>query len=201
MLRVAAGCSTVSDSQGGVRTSTSECQPFACKPPTTYPDFNHIVVAGTDVGLHIYGMPTGKHLAGAKSRGNMPWFTLEGYEVWCCAAAGTGEGWGKVRRVQSHQAGLSTQQGTHLEGSPGNHLAATRLRMTVGFSAPWEAALVVVSSWRSSETDGAWGGRFLALLHPELPKVIVFGVATGVAYDYCFIFSCIPFPSSTMDCV
>ena len=87
------------------------------------------------MGLHIYDMSTGKHIVGATLRG-----TCHGL-LWKVTKSGV------ALLLEQRKDGGSTstadpmppswtQQGAHLEGSPGNPLATTGLRMMTGFSAP-----------------------------------------------------------------
>jgi len=140
------------------------------------PDFNQIAVVDAAAGLRIYDVSTGKRLAGVESRGDMPWLALEGHEVWCCSTAGKWEGWAIVK-----YRGFDVTKLERLDpagGPPGGFpwqsprgYKITGDGWILGTSG--KQLLWLPPHWRSGETDMAWSGRFLALLHPELPEAVV----------------------------
>ena len=143
---------------------------------TISPNSNHIAVAGTPTGLRIYDISTGKHLASAGSRGDMPWFTPGGREVWCRSTAGEGEGWEILKYRGSDVTKLEYLDPTG--GPPGGF----PWRSPHGYEVTddgWvlhssgKRLLWLPHHWRSDETDRMWGGRFLGLSHSGLPEAVV----------------------------
>ena len=165
---------------GSIRETAFEHLASIEFPPAPFasisPYFNQVAVADPAIGLHIYDVSTGKHLAGAKSRGTMSWFTLEGYEVWCCSATGIGEGWGIDKYGGSNATKLEPLDPT---GGPSGGFPWQSPRGYKVTDDGWvlssggKRLLWLPPHWRSGETDRVWGGRILALLHPELPEVVV----------------------------
>ena len=149
-------------------------------PPTSSasisPDFNHIAVAGPDVGLRIYDVSTGKHIAATESDGDMPWFTPDGREVWCRATVGEGEGWAVNKYSGSDVTRLEYIDPTG--GPPGGFPWRSPHGYKVAedgwiLGSRGKQLLWLPPHWRSDETNRVWCGRFLALLHPELSEVVV----------------------------
>ena len=106
-----------------------------------------------------------------------PWFTPDGREIWCRSDAQT----------------PSANRWTIVEGEPGT----VKLR-PMGMTAcppgvpPWQSSrgyrvtedgwilsrtqqrlLWLPHRWRSVESNRTWRGRFLGLLHRELPEVVI----------------------------
>ena len=140
------------------------------------PNLNHIALAEPSVGLRIYDTSTGKYLVGAESRGDLPWFTPDAGEVWCHSVAGEGEGWAIVNYRGSDVTNLESLDPSG--GPPGGFPWQSPLGYTVTdngwvISPRGKQLLWLPPNWRSGRTDRAWGERFLALLHPELPEAVV----------------------------
>ena len=175
------------DSAPNARVNVNDCvrqTTFEHSTPPEFPpmssasistDFNHIAVADMALGLRIYHIATGKYLVGAESGGDMPWFTPDGHEVWCRSSVGEAEGWAIGRRSGSDVTGLQDLDPTG--GPPGgfpwksHHGYKTEDGWMVNSNG--KQLLWLPPHWRSGETYRVWGGRFLALLHPELPEVVV----------------------------
>ena len=174
---VASGRADVSDSIRKTMLDRSASLEF---PPThsasISPNSNHIAITGTAGGLCVYDGSTGEHLASAESQGDMHWFTPDGHEVWCCAAAGEGEGLEIVKYSGSNITELECLDPTG--GPPGGFpwRSPRGYRVTDGgwiLSPNGKQLLWLPPHWRSHEKDRAWSGRFLGLLHSELPEVVV----------------------------
>ena len=140
------------------------------------PDVNHVAVADTTVGLQIYDVPTGKHLTGTESRGDVPWFALDGQEVWCCSTGGKGEGWEIIKYSGSDTTRLERLDPTWgpSEGFPWQSPRGYKVTDDGWILDPGgKQILWLPPHWRLGEVDRVWGGRFLALLHPELQEPVV----------------------------
>ena len=65
------------------------------------PDLSLVAIAGPTEGagacVHIYDMHTGKHLTDSGHSGDIPWFTLDGCEVWCHRC-----GWAIIKDSESN---------------------------------------------------------------------------------------------------
>lgn len=146
------------------------------------PDLRRIVVVGETmeggVGLNIYDVSTGKHLAGT-ALGNawgQPWFTPDGREIWCDALYGREAGWAIVEDSVSGHFRLEFLESPQCqpEGFPWRPSCGYRVMDNGWVFSPggkrvfWLAPLL--------QSDGAnvtWSGRFLALLHRILPEAII----------------------------
>ena len=139
------------------------------------PNLNHIAVVEPDVGLRIYDTSSGKHLVGADSQGDLPLFTADGDEVWCHSGGVEGEGWVIIKDRGSDVTKLESLDPSG--GPPGGFpwQSPRGYTATEGWmlSHTGRRLLWLPPHWRSGETDMVWGGRFLALLHPELPEAVV----------------------------
>ena len=141
--------------------------------------FNHFAATGDTVGesegLNLYDIPTGKCLTGTVTRGHMPWFAPDGREVWCTdgySAKGwtitedSGSGFTKLERLgpTTHPSGGFPWRSSrdYIVTHDGWVLNPSRKRL-----------LWLPHGWRSDEKYRTWGGRFLGLLHRELPEIII----------------------------
>ena len=141
------------------------------------PDLNHIASKRLSGDLHIYNMQSGKLLAVAKSMGHVPGFTPDGRVVWCAAADGQFDRW-KITRDE-------TLDVTKLEslGSTEHPLEGFPWRSSHGYQVTDDGWVVnsdkkrllwLPHNWRSGKKFiRMWRRKFLALLHGELPEVVV----------------------------
>jgi len=154
------------------------------------PDFNYLAMKGSAirmVALDIYDMTTGKcltreyfrkHLWDTRVNAHRLWFTPDGHEVWCLNESNS-EGWAIAKDSES---GLLKMES----------LGAFRGQPKV---CPWKSSrgYEIVSDgwilnsngrrlfrlpphWRSRKDNTMWSGRFLALLHSELPEAVILEV-------------------------
>ena len=142
------------------------------------PDFTHIAT-GTYVeqeagGLNIYNISTGKltHTLSQKG-GSVPWFTPDGHEIWFCSFAV--EGWTIIRDSESNIAKLEylgpdrgPSGGFPWESSYGHQISNGWILNSSGKQLLW-----LPHHWRPTSTTKIWDGQFLAILHGELPEVII----------------------------
>ena len=146
------------------------------------PGFNRVAIMGkaeTTSGpyiLNLYDVPTGKYLAGTNLRGYRPWFTPDGREVWFTADDGTVQG---VSIVEDHESNVIRLEQLEpsprpSEGAPWNSSRGYEITKDGWIlSSGGKRLLWLPPHWQSSEVHRSWGGRFLALLHSELPEVVV----------------------------
>ena len=132
--------------------------------------------------LDIYDTPTGTHLANTNTTpwGDWVWFTPDGQEVWLLDSTGSGgRGWAIVRDGKSNVLNLEALDST---GSPSGGFPWQSSRGCQVTDDGWilnstgKRLLWLPPHWRSAEVHRAWCGRFLALLHPGLPEVVVLEV-------------------------
>ena len=167
-----------------VRTTTFNHPPFptlAPRPVTSVShDLHRIAIAEarghTASYLHLYDMPTGKHLGSVPIKsGTSPWFTLDGHGVWCIADNGEAELWGIF------EGGESNTKLEHLESiiHPPDGFPWQLSRGCEVTDGGWvlghgrKRLLWLPSHWRSDGWDGMWGGRFFALLGCELSEPVI----------------------------
>lgn len=169
-----------------VRTTTFDYLPpcfiFPRAIPVLYtsisPDLNRIAVAERSVGLSIYDVATGKHLAhDPPAEGPVPWFTPDGRDVWCAGyLTRTVEGWSIIEDSETDLVRLEPLGPTaHPSGGP-------PWRSSLGYEITpdgWalnpsgKRLLWLPHHWRLPDEYRVWGGRFLGLLHHELPEPVI----------------------------
>ena len=144
----------------------------------TSPGRNRVAIAGgpMDSGyLRIYDMSTGKYLGGTKTReARTPRFTPDGREVWVVDPPSV-EGW---KIVENEGSGLIELEPLgRIEGPSGVPLWRSSRGHYVHdgwvLNSARERILWLPHRWRSEERDREWGGRFLGLLHQELPEAVI----------------------------
>ena len=143
--------------------------------------------------LNIYDMATGKRLASASAQvprswvipdGRKVWFTPDGCEVWFTPdGRGYGEllqGWAIVRDSESSIHKLEELEPTqHPQGGypweSSHNCKVTDDGWILGSSK--KQLLWLPPHWRSRvKTHRVWDGRYLGVLRPELPEVVVLEV-------------------------
>ena len=168
------------------RTTTFDYSPpcfiFPRPPPSLYtsisPDLNRIAVAERSVGLNIYDVTTGKHLAhGPRAQGPIPLFTPDGREVWCAGLVyRTVERWSIIEDGETNLLRLE------LLGEIAHPPRGLPWKSSHGYVITPEGwvlnprgkrLLWLPHHWRSLDEHKVWGGRFLGLLHDELPEPVV----------------------------
>ena len=141
------------------------------------PDLNHIASKQVSGDLHIYNMHTGKLLTVAKSMGDVPGLTPDGRVVWCAAADGQFDKWKITRdeildvtKLQSLGSTEDTPEGFPWRSSHGYQVTDDGWVV----NSDKKRLLWLPHNWRSSKKfSRIWRRKFLALLHGELPEVVV----------------------------
>ena len=123
--------------------------------------------------LDVYDAPTGRRLASIRTLSMKSLFTEEGHEVWtdCCRYFLE-----QSKIIEDSKSGI-IEPNIQPEGSsrvifqesPHGH------KVTDGgwvLSPGGKRLLWLPHHWRSQE-DRKWGGRFLGLLHRDLPEVVI----------------------------
>ena len=144
------------------------------------PGLNYVAVArsaiGTSQGLHVYDATTGKHLGGIPAQGTRPWFTQDGREIWCYNRTGPME---QTVMVKDSESGITTpvfqaQPTAHPSGElpwgPPCNYEVTDDGWVLGSG---KRLLWLPHRWRSGEQHRTWNGRFLGLMHRELPEAVI----------------------------
>jgi len=139
------------------------------------PSFDRVVAKsyGSD-DLSIYDMSTRECLASTATGGWIPWFTPDGHEVWCVGY--NVEGWSIVKDSES---GVTKLEPLGLTTYPSGGVpcrSSRGYRVTDDWwvvSPSGKRLLWLPHDWRSSETSRRWSGRFLGLLHHELPEAVI----------------------------
>jgi WD40 repeat protein len=143
------------------------------------PDCNHIALGAKYQGsfiaapsfLRIYNISTGKCVTTA-AEGMMPWFTLDGHEVWCVGL----EGWTIVEDSESDLIKLE-QLGppAHpLGGFPWQSYHGYEVRHDRWVFSPSKKRIFwLPHHWRSQEYNRKWGRQSLGLLHYTLLAAVI----------------------------
>ena len=151
-------------------------------PPRLYTsvssDLNRIAVAEGSVGLSIYDVASGKHLArDTRAEGPIPWFTPDGREVWCKGPLHrTVAGWTVTEDKETDLISLEPLGPTaHPPGGlPWNSSLGYEITPSGWVINPSGRRLLwLPHHWRASEELRVWGGRFLGLTHDELPEPVI----------------------------
>ena len=143
------------------------------------PDSCHIafITYGTMMStLYIYNGSTGEQFVCEVDWGSRPWFTLDGCNLWI---ANDSRG-GRVFKVcGGQQVAQELEHGVDIEHPPEGYPWAPSCDYRV--TDDWwilgpdgKRLLILPSPWQSHEaTLRVWKGRFLALLHRELPEPVI----------------------------
>ena len=144
------------------------------------PDSNQILImgkaVGTEAGLNIYDVSTGKHLAGTFLPSSTPWFTPNGHEIWSWSSPREEVGWAIVKDSESNVTKLVPLDPTQ---SP---LGGYPWESSYGYQVTddgWvldssrKQLLWLPHHWRRHDIFRMWNGRFFAISHGELPEVVV----------------------------
>jgi hypothetical protein len=176
-------CALQTSTNDGVQFTILESLPpgFLHEPSrmSISPDLSHIVVAGTPQNsnsLEVDNVSTGRCLARTETTGKMILlFTQDGREAWAGRDGSFGEPSKIIEDSRSGTIELNTQttegpSRVTFRESPHGHkvtdggwvLSPTRKRL-----------LWLPHHCRSCSRGRVWGGRFLGLLHEELPEVVI----------------------------
>ena len=139
------------------------------------PGFDCVAVVGCGPDhLKIYDVSTGERLAGTATEGLMPWFTPDGREVWCMDD--NMEGWTIVEDGESGVTKLEPLEPTTYPSGGVPCRSSRGYQVTDDWwvvSPSGKRLLWLPHDWRSHETFRRWSGRFLGLLHRELPEAVI----------------------------
>jgi len=139
------------------------------------PGFDRVAVIGRGSdNLDICDVSTGGHLAGTTTRGWIPCFTPDGREVWCIGH--NVEGWSIVKDSESGVTKLEPLGPTAYPSGGVPCRSSRGYRVTDDWwvvSPSGKRLLWLPHDWRSGETSRRWNGRFLGLLHHELPEAVI----------------------------
>ena len=144
------------------------------------PGRNRIAVGGFrgSGDLRVYDISTGKCLRGIKTREvGAPRFTPDGREVWIVNPTST-EGW---EIIENEGSGLIELEPLESIACPPGVLPWQSSRghyVHDGWvmNSAHERILWLPHRWRSGKQDMEWNGRFLGLLHRELPEAVILEV-------------------------
>jgi len=175
--------STRVDSSDSVRTSRLDLAAsiYESAPDTVSisPDFNYIAVTDGEGVFNSWDVSARKSLmyTWVGSWAHSSWFTQDGQELWFLGS-GRGEGWAIIRDNESEVTKLEPLGPTR--GPPGGHPWQSPRGCKVTddgwvLDGTGKRLLWLPPRWRSHAhaVDRVWSGRFLALLHAELPEVVV----------------------------
>ena len=159
-------------------SSLSFSSPFSA---SISPDFNYTAIAGFGVSgpyFHIYDMTTGKHLAVIDTHGSEVRFSPDGRSLWS-HSFGTTQGWAIIKDSKSNF--LKMECLGQARCPPGECPWAPPCNYEITddgwvFNPNRKRLLWLPPHWRSFEIDRMWSGRFLALLHGQLPEPVILEV-------------------------
>ena len=141
--------------------------------PSISPDLSYI--ASVDLVkwlLKVHEISTGKCLGSVESvTGDGLWFTPDGQEVWYNTNNGV-KGW---MIVKSDLGQVELQPTQHQpEGCPWKSSYGYKVTHDGWVLSPSGRQLLwLPPHWQSKEVYRQWNGQFLALLHPDLPKIVI----------------------------
>jgi hypothetical protein len=176
-------------------TDSVQIRPFDRSPPSCVkskftfmllsPNLSHIATLGWikipwDMGLEIYKVSTGRCLAGIKTGVALqPHFTQDGFGVW---GIGSEHSYSAVKGweiIEDSESGITELQPLGANVCPP---AVFPWQSSLGYQvtddgwilSPTQRQLLwLPHHWRTDENYWRWGGRFLGLLHGDLPEVII----------------------------
>ena len=146
------------------------------------PDLCHVAITesqhdGDGPCLHLYDVSTGQCLYSTPTGyGDTPWFTLDGCEIWCIAAANTADRWRIVKESGSgitklEHAGSVAHPPDGFPWNPSDGYEVVSNRWI--FHPSGRRLLWLPSHWQLFEWQRMWSGQFLALLHDGLPEALI----------------------------
>ena len=141
------------------------------------PNFNYVAVTHDKSGgygaLNIYDVSTGKCLTGTRTNAGWPWFSPDGREVWCLGSSSV-ERWRITEGTESGLTKLEPLEPTaDLPGCPWKSPRGYRVRDEWVLDSGGKRLMWLPRRWRSEDSLHMWGGRFLGLLHDELPDAVI----------------------------
>jgi len=160
-----------------VQTTTFDCSPLSRLTPKSSvsmsPDSGYIATVGQIFdSLKIYEISTGKCVTSVETMGERLWFTPDGQEVWCKTNDGV-KGWVIVKSDLLEQAELqpTQHQPKGCPWKPSDCYEVTHDGWVLSSSG--KKLLWLPPHWQSNEMHRQWSGQFLALLHPDLPEIVI----------------------------
>ena len=142
---------------------------------------NHIAVASCHQGpgyLTIYDTSTGEYLGGIELGEGTPQFTPDGREVWVVGPH-SARGWAIVEKERSGLVVLEPLESTARPPVFRRRSSSREHHVHDGWvlNSAQERILWLPNHWRSEELDREWSGRFLGLLHSDLPEAVILELA------------------------
>ena len=135
------------------------------------PNFNHVAileVEGDNDYLNIYDVATGKHLIGTRGASS---FILDGHEAWCYWPQ-----WRASLTIEDSESKLVylDKAMDPPEKYPWDSPHGYQIRDGWILSSSGKRLLWLPHHWRHvSKSSKIWSEQFLALLHSELPEVVI----------------------------
>jgi len=147
-------------------------------------DLSRIVTMGESADspyddLEIYDVSTGRCLARNRTRDFAvgSWFTSNGREIWGSSSMRSStDGW---RIIEDNESGVTKLRHLEMTASPPGAFPWQSSRGYEVTNDGWilsptqKRLLWLPHNWRSEEGFRTWGGRFLGLLHFELPEIVI----------------------------
>ena len=135
------------------------------------PDFRHIAHSDRS-HLYVYGASTGEILWKESARGHAHRFSPDGYDIWYVDIRGNAEVW-RVRGGRDKLEPLVDMEDPP-EGYPWGSSCGYRITDDWWILGPdGKRLLMLPPPWQSYPVQRVWKGRFLALLHAELPEPVI----------------------------
>ena len=138
------------------------------------PDLSYIAtVKLLEFSLKIYEISTGEYIGSVESvAGDRLWFTPNEQEVWCNTNNGV-KGWEIVKSDLLGQVELQPIE-HQPEGYPWKSSSGYEVTHDGWVLSPSGKQLLwLPPHWQSKEIHRQWNGQFLALLHPDLPEIVI----------------------------
>ena len=151
------------------------------------PDLSHIIVPGytkrdPSAGLDIYSTSTGSYVAGVILEAPnpvllIPWFTPDGRQIWGTPGEDLtrAAGWQIIEDSESGVTKLQPLEPTTSQEPPWQSSRGYRVTDDGWILSSTQRRLLwLPHRWRSGDIrDRRWNGRFLGLLHGELPEIVI----------------------------
>ena len=143
------------------------------------PNLCYIAITDWSDHLHLYNTHNGQHLrsvATAIDQGVIPWFTPSGHEVWGVDQSGNIDRWGIVENNESDipdlvHTGLTRDPPDGFPWKSSNDYKDRDDHWI--FHSSGKRLFWLPPHWQTDWTCKMWVGRFLALLHKELPEAVI----------------------------
>ena len=144
------------------------------------PDLNYFAIqgfVGDSPHMLIYKVSTGEFFAAIKTERDMPWFTPDGYTLWCSSTSHGGvEGWEIGKDSEPDFPRLKLMGKPLVQGPEGCPWKPPYgYQMTDGWvlGSHGKQLLWLPPQWRLPEVHRVWCGQFLALRGSDLPEVCI----------------------------